>query len=569
MVVPTNASSTKTAEALVVGAGPSGLIGALSLACNRIKVRIIEKSPTHRIGQRGAGITPRSQELFKSLGVIDRIWKEAIPTPMLKMHDLHGGLHSGKIFEITPYTQPTSSTPYPNIMCLGQNNLERILRAELEEVYGITVELGTELLSLTQHADVVSTKISKNGMIEHVDYPWVVGADGAKGIVRKQLGVSFLGETSNVDNICVGDVIIEGLDNQFWHMWGDAATTLISLRPTESPPLFNFIISGQDVDREGFISTEGLLQRFLAEKLSAPELKFGSLPWISTYRPNIRMVDNMGTGRVYLVGDSAHVHSFTGAQGMNTGIQDSFSLGWRIAHVHHGLASPSLLGSYNEERLPVISEMLSQTTTLLNKNLRGQGKPSGWRREGNLLQLGINCRWSSIVVDESRTDGYLREINKVNPIDSYGRADGDMTLRAGDRALDTSGLRLLHAKFSMYTSPQGEEHRLTDILDGIHHTVVLFSSDVERCTTVLNALASYPSDVVRSAVIVRDGEALPPGNQDPDFVFEDAEEYAYATYDLENDCDMVVIRPDGILGGILKSDKGLRQYFGTVFSSSV
>ncbi|EEB90458.1 hypothetical protein MPER_11333, partial [Moniliophthora perniciosa FA553] len=315
MVVPTNASSsTRTAEALVVGAGPSGLIGALSLARNKIKVRIIEKSPTHRIGQRGAGITPRSQELFKSLGVIDRIWKEAIPTPMLKMHDLHGGLHSGKIFEITPYTEPTASIPYPNIMCLGQNNLERMLRAELEEVYGITVELGTELLSLTQHTDHVSTKILKNGVVEHVDCAWVLGADGARGIVRKQLGISFLGETSNVDNICVGDVIIEGLDNQFWHMWGDAATTLISLRPTENPPLFNFIISGQDVDREGFISTEGLLQRFLAEKLSAPELKFGSLPWISTYRPNIRMVDNMGTGRVYLVGDSAHVHSFTGAQ---------------------------------------------------------------------------------------------------------------------------------------------------------------------------------------------------------------------------------------------------------------
>jgi hypothetical protein len=252
---------------------------------------------------------------------------------------------------------------------------------------------------------------------------------------------------------------------------------------------------------------------------------------------------------------------------MNTGIQDSFSLGWRLALVHHGLASPSLMATYGEERLPVIKEMLSQTTNLLNKNLRGQAKPSGWRREGNLLQLGINCRWSSIVVDQSIEDSHLQDVKDVNPIDCYGRTDGDMTLRAGDRAPDASGLRLLHAKFPTSRS-RTDPHRLTDVLNGTHHIVVLFSSDIERCTATLALLASYPEDVIRSAVIIRDGEILPPGSQDPDFTFEDAEEFAYATYDLENGCDVVVIRPDGILGGVLKDDKGLMQYFDKILNGS-
>ncbi|KAL0562715.1 hypothetical protein V5O48_019366, partial [Marasmius crinis-equi] len=142
----------------------------------------------------------------------------------------------------------------------------------------------------------------KNGIVEEAEYSWMIGADGARGIVRKLLGLSFLGETSNTDNICVGDVLVQGLDNQFWHMWGEASTNMISLRPTETPPLFNFILSGRDVDRERLISEEGSIQQFLADNISASELKFGAVTWKSTYRPNIRMVDKMGIGRTMLVG---------------------------------------------------------------------------------------------------------------------------------------------------------------------------------------------------------------------------------------------------------------------------
>ncbi|KAK1221080.1 hypothetical protein PQX77_016127 [Marasmius sp. AFHP31] len=554
--------TTATPEILVVGAGPSGLVAALTLLRNGIPVRIIEKSPKVRMGQRGAGITPRSLEAFKALGVVDRIVKEAISFPMLKVYGLRGGIEGGKIYEMSPVTMPTSSVPFPNILCLGQNNLERILREELERC-GAVVEHGTELVTASQMEDSVHVKIMKNGVAERAEYSWMVGSDGARGIIRKLLGLSFLGETSNTDNICVGDVLVEGLDNQFWHMWGEASTNMLSLRPTESPPLFNFILSGKDVDREQLISEEGAIQQFLSEYISAPELNFGSVVWKSTYRPNIRMVNKMVVGRTILVGDSAHIHSFTGAQGMNTGVQDSFTLAWRLALVHRGLSPPSLLATYDEERLPVITEMLNHTTSLLNKNMRGQAKPSAWRRDGNLFQLGVNCRWSSIVVDQSRGDGKLRDTHTTNPVDCYG--GGDDTLRAGDRAPDVAGLNLVHATQLIRKERGDSETRLFDIMDVSCHTVVLFSSDSDRLASVLEVVETYPKNAIRTAMLVRDGEPVVLSDKQPDFVLEDAEEYAHATYDLENGCDTVIIRPDGILGAIVKDGHGLREYFGRIY----
>lgn len=84
------------------------------------------------------------------------------------------------------------------------------------------------------------------------------------------------------------------------------------------------------------------------------------------------------------------------------GIQDSFNLAWKMALVYKGLSPMSLLDSYNEERLPVIAEMLNQTTTLLNQTFRSRRPESAaWIKGGSLLQLGVNYRWSSIILDST------------------------------------------------------------------------------------------------------------------------------------------------------------------------
>ncbi|KAK0434565.1 FAD binding domain-containing protein [Armillaria borealis] len=532
---------TKHPQVLVVGAGPSGLVLALSLLQNGVSVRIIDKNPEIRAGQRGAGIMPRSMELFELLGLSKPILDIGFVTPPVKTYDLYKGLECSGTFEIAPYMEPTAAFPYLNILCLGQDHLETILRRELEEKYHCPVELGTELLSFSQEKDYVNATLrTLDGTQQDLTFSWLLGADGARGVVRKMLGLSFLGETSNIDKIVVGDIF-------FWHMWGDAGSTLISLRPTETPSLFNFILTGKNIDNASMShDLDGLRESFIRCTGAGESVKWGKITWVSNYRPNIRMVDSFGEGRVFLAGDSAHVHSFTGGQGMNTGIQDSFNLAWKLALVQRGLASPSLLRTYTEERLPVIAEMLNQTTVLLKQTFIKKEKPSVWRRGGSLLQLGVNYRWSSVVVDEQSDDEDDYSDDEDDFPDSYGE-DLGAQLRAGDRAPDAPGLLNL----TLEEDRPATSKRLFELFGVSHHTILVFG-------------------LIRTVQIVRAdfGRHVECGPFCADYTVEDTRGHAYDAYSLTEGCCAVVVRPDGFIGAIVQDNDGLRQYFRGIFGSN-
>ncbi|KAG6333364.1 hypothetical protein ID866_5729 [Astraeus odoratus] len=175
-----------TLPVLVVGAGPSGLVAALTLLQNNIPVRIIEKERHYRQGQRGAGIHPRTFEVFHFLDAPE-IHDLAKPLPPVQEHK-RGSLEPTKIFSISPYTEPTPAIPYYNPKLLGQANLEAALRSHLAG-YGCTVELGTRLASFTQDDTCVRVKLFKHHAEdgfeeeeeEDTEVAYLIGADGAKG----------------------------------------------------------------------------------------------------------------------------------------------------------------------------------------------------------------------------------------------------------------------------------------------------------------------------------------------------------------------------------------------------
>ncbi|KAL1747961.1 FAD binding domain-containing protein [Schizophyllum fasciatum] len=573
-------------EVLVVGAGPSGLVAALTLLRNGVPVRIIDKADRHRIGQRGAGIMPRSLELFHQIGVAAEVTKRAITTPVVKLYEMPEGRKALQTFEMSPVLDPTPSCPYMNILMLGQDHLEEVLRASLA-VYGVQAELDTELVAISQDKDHATATIVKHPgsdkeTREVITYPFVVGTDGARGACRKLLGMTFLGETRNVENLIIGDIMVDGLDGDYWHMWGDAATNMVSLRPTETPNLFNFMVAGKDVNHAALSKdAEGLRAALIAGTGGPGHLTFGDFHWVSHYRPNMRMVDKFGEGRIFLAGDSAHVHSPTGGQGLNTGIQDSFNLAWKLALVYKGLSPLSLLDSYNEERLPVIAEMLNQTTSLLNQTFRSRRPESAaWIKGGSLLQLGVNYRWSSIVLDEQQRDYDLEDINELDEfddeedaeeqlaeqrrqaVDSYG-VGSDGQLWAGDRAPDAPDL-----SDTQSSDEHGPlvSHTLFDLFSAAHHTALIFLSTPEQSyQPVIKALRQQPRDTVRIVVVVRSG-ALAPHVRGVQYVLEDDLEHAFRAYAVAGGCDTIIVRPDGMIGGIVRGAEGVKRYFRKIFA---
>jgi len=553
------------AQVLIVGAGPSGLILALTLLKNGITVRIIEKSLLPRIGQRGPAITPRSLEVFEFLGIVDPVMQQSLPTPIVRMYKGPEGVEILKEFEIAPILESTPAIPHINMRFFGQQNLEKIINTEIKK-YNSSVELGVELVSLEQFENRVEVKLHKKNSEtlefeeEISKYEWVVGADGARGVVRKLLGLAFLGETK-VEKFLIGDIHLEGLTDK-WHMWGDIGTVLTAIRYTETPGVFHLMVGGSKLDDLDKITANGdAVRAFLREQTSnRTDIKFGELVYCSPYRLNIRMVNEFGKGRVFVTGDAAHIHSPTGGQGMNTGIQDSFNLGWKLAHVIKGFSPPSLLDTYTEERLPVVAEMLNLTTKILKVSIDAPTSDAGWKRTGSLHQLGVNYRGSSIVVDQSTDSGAGPDARKV--YSAYDVGVGGPLL-AGDRAPDAPGL----VEVKLDNPASNESTRLHKLLSPTRHTVLIFAEVVDVSAT-LTVIAEYHKELVRAVVLLRAG--TPNIIQNAFFdVFEDRDGHAYDAYKgAEGASGIVVIRPDGVIGAVVRHVDWLERYFKTIFVPS-
>ncbi|KAJ7314436.1 FAD binding domain-containing protein [Mycena albidolilacea] len=342
---------------------------------------------------------------------------------------------------VFPFVSPSKEPIW-----IGQNRLEGILRDALQK-YFCEVEFGTTLVSLTQDVNGVHATIVKgDGKEETQRFEFLVSADGARGVVRSQLGLTFLGESRPGDKAIIGDIRVECLGQDVstprtLHITHRIAAAEFGKSRMERPCApcgfcaTSLILTFPGLDYDAVMKDRAAFQDAIHTTTGREDLKVLELVWLAPWRPNIRMVNKFSAGRCFVAGDAGHVHSPTSGQGLNSGVQDSFNLAWKLALVANGQAPISLLDSY-DERIPVIKEMLHTITALLNRttDVTNSDDSSRWDRGGPFLQLGVNYRWSTIVLDEQ--DG---ETTERTPNDAYGvELRG---LKAGDRAPDALELK--------------------------------------------------------------------------------------------------------------------------------
>ncbi|KAJ7912763.1 FAD binding domain-containing protein [Mycena leptocephala] len=545
-------------DVLIVGAGPSGLILALCLAMSGISVRIIDKEPAYRVGRRGAGITPRTLEVFKMLGVLGEVLKLAQKPVPFQSYQLPDGIKPDRTWVMSPTLKPTPACPFRNAVFLGQDQVEGILRERLK-TYGCFIELGTKLLGFEQHEDRVCAHISNEleSVRDVINVKYLVGADGAKGIVRKELGFSFLGETRQEDHLIVSDVIIDGLDLEHIHMWTQGTGTIIAWPGQTQTNLFSVQMTGTELDHQKVASDPDTFRAFFRTHTGRTDIELREIVWVSEYIPNIRMVDEMRKDRAFLVGDAAHVHSLVGGQGMNSSVQDSFNLGWKLASVVLDRSSPDILSTYSEERLPVIAAMLDKTTEIHTKTFKSDdlADQSHWKRSKSLDQLGVNYRWSSIVFQETP-----KSTNEA--LGAYGHdSEGTILLGAGDRAPDAPEL------VERQEGGGTVERSLFQIFKYTAHTVLIFFPPAER--SVVNGIIRFIADLPQRGTI-QPVVIYPAGFKShgtgTDLVLCDKHGHARRGYAAPVDSvHCVVVRPDGMVGAIVSGVPGLKKYFDIIF----
>jgi 2-polyprenyl-6-methoxyphenol hydroxylase-like FAD-dependent oxidoreductase len=519
---------------LVVGAGPTGLTVANELARHGAPPRVIDRAPAPATTSRALVVQPRTLEIFDDMGVIDQA---------IAAGDAATGLtitFATKTVELDfagQLTGPQNYTAHPEPRTLSQHDTERIL-TELLSKRGVEIERGRALTDLTQDGETVTVSLrGEDGAIETVRCRWVIGCDGAHSAVRKTAGIPFAGSTYR-DEFIMADA---ELDWQLPHggLYGFPSPAGIfaafSMPGENRYRIFGNFPPGPDGPSTEYSEpSHEEFQAMVDERVPFPARVVKEY-WVTRYRVHSRTVPRYRDGRVFLVGDAAHVHSPAGAQGMNTGIQDAYNLAWKLALVECGVADESLLDSYQAERHPIGVQLLKTTDRLFS--VFGGQSPLARLARGRVAPV-LAGRVLTREWIRRRFVGLLAQLRLRYPDSPLNAEDG-----SGWRDAPAPGDRAREADVTV----DGRQGRLYDVFRGTHHTVLLFTGldddarpAVELCRIAEQIEQTYP-EMVKAHVVTAERFADHPAE------LGDPTRLAHRQYGII-EASAFVVRPDKHIG---------------------
>ena len=352
--------ATRKTDVLITGAGPTGLALACQLIRYGIDFIIIDKKEGTTPFSKAIGVQARTLELYEQIDLAQPLIDEGMITRSVRL--MEGGEARAEV-PLTNLGQGVS--PYPFLLIVEQGKHEHLLY-EFMKSKGRDVLWQTTLASFSQtDAGVAGTILSEDGAEQTIEARYLVACDGSKSLVRTGLGLKFEGSTYE-RLFYVADV------NLKWEFPHDMLTACVArdrstaFFPMQGEDRYRIVgVFPEDSDKkEGEILYEEIEKQILED--TQIELDIYKVNWFSTYKVHSRRVNQFSSGRCFLAGDAAHIHSPVGAQGMNTGIQDGYNLAWKLALVVRGEADPKILDSYDEERGAVAKRLLDTTDRMFD-----------------------------------------------------------------------------------------------------------------------------------------------------------------------------------------------------------
>ncbi|KAH8805969.1 FAD binding domain-containing protein [Xylogone sp. PMI_703] len=592
-----------TIDVLIVGGGPTGLMLALELAAQDVSFRIIDKAPHRSEQSRALVVQPRSLELLNRHGMAQDLVAQGSQNKVVQLF-----VHKKQALKINALDIAPEDCQFPTVLFISQAETEKFLESALKEKYCKNVEWSITIDDLKDeqpgnddvdsHA-ITATLHSAKGEASKIHAKYVVGCDGAHSIVRHAAGLNFDGasypqdfiladthlnftgpetqsqpqsptqpqRTLSITNltICLGT---SGFMTVF--PLKDNLYRLICIRPGNAITSINNN-GHENPDTNGNTNTDTppTVEDFQSalDSLSPVSAKIHSPVWITRFRLHHRQVNNYRSGRFFVAGDAAHIHSPAGGQGMNTGLQDAANLAWKLGlAIHHTSRGPytpsSLLESYHSERWKVGRRVLNTTDKLFEAissksalTIRIRNFVAGWILPWAVWFLGkkgLRGRFRFL----SQVGIRYRESGLVQTGDCYKGA-----LRGGDRAPDGKVDAVSRGR-------EGERALyLLDLCRGRKHHLVLFlGGKMEGITTAqAESLESFIEenreifDVVRIFGSKTDREL----QQEEEERYSDTDGTLHSLYGFQNEPGYVLIRPDGYIAhiGPLSAIEQVRSWF--------
>ncbi|MGG5794406.1 FAD-dependent oxidoreductase [Bacillus nitratireducens] len=420
---------SKHVPVLIVGGGLSGLSSALFLAKHNIDYLLIERHPSTAIHPKAGGITFRTMELFRELGLEKRIRLAG-----KALENCRGRIAVQTIAEVNnEEVEQIRAAQYENNENLVRK-VEEISPSKQTACYQITLEemmlqYGQKLGgNLSFNHELVSYEQNENGVIATIrnrdtkeestiycDY--VIAADGAKSKIREQLGILTEGRGTiggYYMNIYFEADLSECIKGDAFGFTMIRHPKVIgALIPVDNESKWIYHVAydplkGEQPEDFSIERCKQIIQTAIGSMDIKPEI-LSVLPWEASESTAVKFQDN----RIFLVGDSAHIMPPTGGFGSNTGIQDAHNLAWKLAAVIKGKANPKLLETYHDERYPVAKLTTDHASSIL---FRAAGREEG--NLSNMDSLAVTAGYqycSEAIIDECNTP------HRMNIVDLNGR----------------------------------------------------------------------------------------------------------------------------------------------------
>lgn len=339
-----------TAQVLIAGAGPTGLMLALRLARHGIPLRIIDQAAGPGHASRAMTVHARTLEFYRQMGLADEIVAHGVRIEALHLRE------RGEEVACLPLKDIGAGlSPYPFVLAYPQDDHERFLVRQLK-LAGIEVEWNTALSDFSQDEQGIHALLERDGVESQCDARFLCGCDGAHSRVREVLQLGFPGGTY-AHLYYVADVKVSGPPNTDLraHIGEQTFALMLPVRSSGMQRLIGIMPASADHEAQhSYADVQPIVEPLLG-------IHVDEVNWFSTYRVHHRVAQQFRVGHAFILGDAAHVHSPAGGQGMNTGLGDAVNLSWKIAQVLQGRLAPASLDSYEDERIAFARKLVATT----------------------------------------------------------------------------------------------------------------------------------------------------------------------------------------------------------------
>jgi 3-(3-hydroxy-phenyl)propionate hydroxylase len=390
---------------VIAGAGPTGLMCALSLAKQGVPVILCEAEPALTHDLRAGSFHPPTLDMMAPFGITARMLETGLKVRHWQIRD-----RSGQFVAQFDLGLIADVTRHPFRLHLEQHRLTPIQLDIIREETDAEVHFGHRVTGFVQDADRVVVALEADGVESRIEASWLIAADGGRSTVRKATGVEFEGFTWPEIFVVVStpyDLGQHGFamntyvsDPQEW-----AAVFKV---PDAGPPGLWRVAFPADADTpEDVLLGESNVQR--AMRSLVPGLPPLETRYKSIYRVHQRVARTFRAGRVLLAGDAAHLNNPLGGFGLNSGIHDAVNLSDKLGRVWNGQADDSLLDVYDRQRRAATVEQV-QSISIRNKRMLEERDPKVQREHlRNLVAVANDpARARQHMLDTSMISGVRR-----------------------------------------------------------------------------------------------------------------------------------------------------------------